>query len=357
MIKNFIFKIGVLVMFFCSSNVAAQNFYAGIEIGGKGLKVYVLDIRSLEKDIIVIENFWSENINLLGGVIANGTMTQADMTTTIDKVALEYKKVQDEYHLDKSKIYVVISSGVAIAANTTDLIDQLNKKLDTTVGVITSEKESKFLFKNGVPIKLQEDSLLLDIGSGNTKGGFIDRKDSANSFINLNMNLGTMSLSELLNKDKKLYSFNDFVAATDKYYETLNFDIKSIFDAKNRCYDKKKIYVSGGSPWAFYTLFYEDDSRRNFLEFNPADVLAYDDILRNNFDKFKNLAKTNKEAARVLKTFTRENLIVSNSILKATIANIKNMSSKKIFFVKQPEVSWVVTYISDELSKKLKGSF
>ena len=98
---------------------------------------------------------------------------------------------------------------------------------------------------------------MLDIGSGNTKGGFIDRKDSANAFTNLNMNLGTMSLSELLNKDKKLYSFNDFVLATDKYYETLSYDIKSILDAKSRCYDKKKIYVSGGSPWAFYTLFYD----------------------------------------------------------------------------------------------------
>ena len=357
MVKRYFLKISIIALFFLSFRAASQNLYAGIEIGGKGLKVYVLDIRSLEKDIIVIENFWSENINLLGGVVANGAMTQADMTSTIDKVALEYKKVQDEYHLDKTKIYVVISSGVAIAANTTDLIDQLGKKIDSNVGVITSEKESKFLFKNGVPTKLQEDSLLLDIGSGNTKGGFIDRKDSANAFTNLNMNLGTMSLSELLNKDKKLYSFNDFVLATDKYYETLSYDIKSILDAKSRCYDKKKIYVSGGSPWAFYTLFYEDDSRRNFLEFKPEDVLAYDEILRNNFDKFKNLAKTNKEAARVLRTFTRENLIVSNSILKATIANIKNVTSKKIFFVKQPEVSWVVTYISDELSKKSKGSF
>ena len=99
---------------------------------------------------------------------------------------------------------------------------------------------------------------------------------------------------------------------------------------KNQPYfliDKKKIYISGGSAWAFYTLFYEDDTHRNFLEFSPDDVLKYDDELRNNFEKYTVLAKKNKEIARVLKTFTRENLVVSNSILRATIENIRDVRS------------------------------
>ena len=350
--KNYQIKITLIILLFLSTiKVVSQNLYAGIEIGGKGLKVFIIDIRNLEKDIVVIENFWSDNISLLPGIIATGAMTDADMTVTSKKVVTEYNKVLNDYKIEKSKIYVVISSGVGIATNTNMLIDKLKKEIDTSIGVITTEKESKFLFKNGVPVKFRDDALLLDIGSGNTKGGFYDKKDGHNKFMNLNMNLGTMSLSELLSKQSKLSNFSDYVIATDNFYTTLNTDIKQIYDAKDRCFDKKKIYISGGSPWAFYTLFYEDDTKRNFLEFNPVDVLTYDSELRNNFEKFIILSKKNKEVARVLKTFTRENLIVSNSILKATIANIKNINSKKIFFAKQPEVSWVVTYICDELTK------
>ena len=357
MIKNYTFKIIATLLLFCSAKSVAQNLYAGIEIGGKGLKVYIIDVRSVEKEIVVIENFWSDNISLLGGIIANGAMTDSDMNATILKVAVEYKKVVDEFKIDKNKIYIVISSGVSIANNTSTLLDKIKNEINVNTGVITTEKESKFLFKNGVPTKFQEEALLLDIGSGNTKGGFIEKKNGVNGFSNLNMNLGTVSLSEVLNKHNKLLNFNDFVTATDNYYSTLSQDIKNIFEAKNGCFDKKKVYISGGSIWAFYTLFYEDDSRRNFLEFNPSDVLLYDEDIRHNFDKYVVLAKKNKEVARVLKTFTRENLIVSNSILKATLANIRNINSKKMYFAKQPEVSWVVTYISDELTKEAKGSF
>lgn len=349
--NNLIKTVLVLLLYLSTIKTVAQNLYAGIEIGGKGLKVFIIDIRSLEKDIVVIENFWSDNISLLPGIIATGAMNDTDMTTTTKKVVVEYNKVLNDFKIEKSKIYIVISSGVGIANNTNELVDKLKKEIDASVGVVTTEKESKFLFKNGVPIKSRDEALLLDIGSGNTKGGFYEKKGGLNKFINLNMNLGTMSLSELLSKQNKLSNFNDYVAATDNFYNELNNDIKQIYEAKERCFDKKKIYLSGGSPWAFYTLFYEDDSKKNFLEFNPSDVLAYDADLRNNFDKFIILAKKNKEVARVLKTFTRENLIVSNSILKATIANIKNINSKKLFFAKQPEVSWVVTYICDELTK------
>ncbi len=354
--KNYKLKIIIVVLIlFCSSKSIAQNLYAGIEIGGKGLKVYIIDVRSVEKEIVVIENFWSENIALLPGIIADGAMNESDMNSTTQKVVIEYKKVLEEYKIEKNKIYVVISSGVSIANNTNVLVEKIEKEIDITPGVITTAKESQYLFKSGVPIKFQEESLLLDIGSGNTKGGFIEKKEGANTFINLNMNLGTMSLSELLSKQNKLYNFTDFVNATDLYYTTLSDQIKKIFESNERCFSKKKIYVSGGSAWAFYTLFYEDDSRRNFLEFNPADVLTYDEDIRHNFERFTVLAKKNKEVARVLKTFTRENLIVSNSILRATLSNIKNLSSKKVFFAKQPEVSWVVTYICNELDKQSKG--
>ena len=357
MMKNYKTFITVFLLFFCATKSFSQNLYAGIEIGGRGLKVYIIDVRSVEKEIVLIENFWSDNINLLGGVIANGAISDNDMNITIQKVRVEYKKVLEEFKIDKNRIYVVISSGVAVANNIDTFVDIIKKEIDVTAGVITTEKESRFLFKSGVPIKFHDESLLLDIGSGNTKGGFLEKINGAKTFVGLNMNLGTVSLSELLNKENKLYNLNDFTAATDRYYPTLTNDLKAVFEGKSKSLDKKKIYISGGSAWAFYTLFYEDDTHRNFLEFSPDDVLKYEDELRNNFEKYTVLAKKNKEVARVLKTFTRENLVVSNSILRATIENIRDVRSKKLFFAKQPEVSWVVTYITDELAKEVKGSF
>lgn len=346
----------ILVIFF-TSNAIAQNQYAGIEIGGKGLKTFIIDARSIEKGIWVIDKYWFENINILSGIVTTGSLSTTDIETTSKQVLTAYNQLINQYKIDKEKIYIVISSGVSVAKNTNQFAKKIQEEVCIQPHIITSDIESKLLFKGCIPPKYYKESMIMDIGSGNTKGGFIETESGKSTFYDFNMDLGTMSFSNLIYKKYTTFKIPDFINLVKEYEPKLNADVKEMYENHAITSGKKKIYASGGSVWAFFTIFNNDDSRNNLIEFKLEDVYKYDDVLRNDFDTYKALALKNPEIARVFKTFTHENLIASNAILIATLSNIKKIESKKLYFAKQPEISWVVSFISDTMKDGKLGSF
>ena len=120
---------------------------------------------------------------------------------------------------------------------------------------------------------------------------------------------------------------------------------------------KDKLYLSGGAVWAFSTLFYdENDNKEHYVPLTLQDVIDYDAILKNNFSKFTTLAKTNKEAARVLGTYDQKYLISANNILVTCLESIPDYATKKILFVKEGQVTWLISFIADR-SKKVNTNF
>ena len=347
----------IFITFFLFNISNAQNQYAGIEIGGKGLKTFIIDARSIEKGIWVIDHHWFENINILSGIVANGSLLKSDIETTSNQVLSCYNKLINEYKIDKQKIYIVISSGVSVAKNTDEFAKKILDEVCIEPHIVTSDIESKLLFKGCIPPKYFKESMIMDIGSGNTKGGFIETETGTTFFNDFKMDLGTMSFSNLLNKKYFSSKISDYIALVEEYNPKLNADVVAMYKTQNISSTKKRVYASGGSVWAFFTLFNNDQSRLNLQEFKLEDIYKYDAILKTNFDAYKDLAIKNTEVARVLKTFTHENLIASNAILIATLSNIKKIESKKLIFAKQPEISWVVSFISDTMKDGKLGAF
>jgi hypothetical protein len=104
--------------------------------------------------------------------------------------------------------------------------------------------------------------------------------------------------------------------------------------------------------WAFYTLF-NGAATASFNKFTIENVLDYDAVLKNNFKKFEELAKTNKEVETVLKTYSQKYLISASNMLLVTLEAIPDINNKKLFFAKEGQIAWLVTYIA-ERSKKVK---
>ena len=59
------------------------------------------------------------------------------------------------------------------------------------------------------------------------------------------------------------------------------------------------------------------------------------------------LAKTDAEVDKVLKTYNQRSLIAANSILIATLQNLNNIDDKKIYYAKQGSIAWLLSYISE----------
>ena len=334
-----------LYLLFISNNLFSQNLYGGIEIGSKGLKVYIVDKKNNLENDFEIKSFWSSNISIQRGIVYQSELLTQDIESTGKDVLVDYNKLITEYNIDKEKIYVFISSGVSAAKNINDLVAKIKDLTSILAIKMNSETESRYLFKACVLNKNLNNSIVIDLGGGSTSVGFMKLKNEKPTFNSINIDTGTVALSESIFMNAINPSAKDFTKLIDTYKPELQTKIKTKLDSEPILETKTKVYLTGGSPWAFSTLTNKGDVKEKYSEFKLKDVQEYDLLLRNKFNDFKELAKTNEEVALVLSTYSNENLIAANTILLTTLKNLKKIADKKLYYVKQSEISWLVSFI------------
>ena len=341
------FKLLILFILFITTKGICQN-YAGIEIGSKGVKMSIIEVKNIKKGIYDIKDFWTENVGIAKGIAIDGTLFQSDIDNAVAVVFKNYQKLLTEYRIDDDKIFIVASSGVGLAKNTSVLVDKIKELTKKYIEVISSQLESKLSFKGCIPPKSYDQAILLDIGGGNTKGGYVDIINDQNTvFFPLNLDLGTITLTEKMKKKINSEKITDFTNESILYSTLLKSEVYEMLNKRASTFDKKLIYTSGGAVWAFYTLSTLGEATESLTLYTIDDVMKYDQVLKYNFEKYQLLAKSNKGIERVLNTYSQKNLIAANSILISCLQNIDPKESKKIYFVKNGQISWLLSYIAD----------
>jgi len=360
--KYFLKSLFLLFVLFISFEAFAQNsLYAGIEIGSKGIKISVIDVNNIKKGDYDILAYWTENVGIAKGIAIDGNLAQDDIEKAGSVVANNLARIKNKYQVTDENIYIVASSGVALASNKQALIDRIKFTTNKDLDFITAEAEGKMLLKGSVPTTDYQDSIVLDIGGGNTKGGYVDvLNDNKFEFFPLKLDYGTITLTEAINKTIVIpRETNDMQVYKEKSFEyspVLREKIQEMLKTKPLSLQKKKIYLSGGAIWAFVTLYYDKKSDDHFIPLKMEDIVNYDAILKNNFLKYENLAKTSPEADKVINTYSQKHLISGNTILIACLESIPDLKSKKIYFAKEGQIAWLVSYVVDR-SKKIKNNF
>ncbi|GAA4759452.1 MULTISPECIES: exopolyphosphatase [Flavobacterium] len=330
-----------------------ENIFAGIEIGSKGIKMSVIDVYNIKKGGFNIKSYWTENVALAKGISIDGNLAQEDIDKATNVVANNYKKIKNEIGVIDANIFIVGSSGVAMAKNTKALIDKVKATTGKEMEFIDAQMEGKMLLKGCIPPVDYKDSMVLDIGGGNTKGGYVDVFNSENFvFFPLSLNYGTITLTEAVLKKTRNDEINEFNIKSFGFLPTLREQVAAMYGSKPTALEKEKVYMSGGAVWAFYTL-YSGAAKETFNEFKLEDVINYDAILKNNFKKFEEQAKTDKEVEKVLKTYSQKYLISGSNILLVCLEAIPNINNKKLYFAKEGQIAWLVSYVADR-SKKVK---
>lgn len=360
--KKYLLKLSLLFfVFFISFGVFAQkSIYAGIEIGSKGIKISVIEVNNIKKGDYDILGYWTENVGIAKGISIDGNLAQEDINNAGNVVFENLSKIKKQYNVPDEFIYIVASSGVALAHNTQALSDKIKTLTNKELDFISVEAEGKMLLKGSIPSTDYQDAIVLDIGGGNTKGGYVDMVNDKFEFFPLKLDFGTITLTEAINKTIVIpREINDMRVYKEKSFEyapLLRDKIKEMLRTKPQLVEKKKIYLSGGAIWAFTTLYYNEINEDHFVPLKMDDVIDYDAVLKNNFIKYENLAKTSKEADKVINTYSQKHLISANNILIACLESIPNLKSKKIYFAKEGQIAWLVSYVVDR-SKKIKNNF
>lgn len=350
--KNILSKKECLFLFLLltSFTINSQTLYGGIEIGSKGIKMTIINVKNAKKGLYEVKECWTENAAIVTGISIDGNLAQSDMEIATDIVLKNYKVMLEHSKIKNENIFIVASSGVGMAKNTDELIAIIKAKTDKDLPIITSQQEGKMLFEGCIPPKKYLNSMILDIGSGNTKGGYINAFNGGNNiFFPLSLNIGTVTLSEKISKKEKKISITEFNERSFEYLPVLRNDFAKMYRAGAESLRKENVYLSGGAVWAFYTLFNEGTPPlENFTPINFEDIITNKNVIENNFSKIKALSMTNTEIKKVLEVYSQEQLISANNILISLLENIPNIQNKKIYFAKQGQVAWLISYITNK---------
>lgn len=332
-----------LVFLACFSSFA--QVYGGIEIGSKGVKMSIIEVENLKRNTYDVKKFWTENVGIARGISTDGILFKEDIDNAGAVVLSNFKKMMSEHNVPEANIFIVASSGVGMASNTDELAQLVKKLTNKKMDIISSSLEAKLLLRGCIPPKNHLNSVIIDIGGGNTKGGYAKEINDSNIFFPIAMDLGTVTLTELINKksySNTVFGFNEVLF---DYLPTLRSSFNKMYNTRAESLDKQNIYISGGAAWAFFTIFTGQEATENFTKVTYEDVITTKAFIENNYRKIEELAETNKEIAKVIKVYQQKSLISAINLLATSLEVVPSMEKKKIYFAKQGQIAWLITYM------------
>jgi hypothetical protein len=351
--KNFTFQ-NYLLLFtiFFSFSIQAQKTYGGIEIGVKAVKMSIITIEDAEDDEYDVKDFWVENFEKTAIISKDASLTPKGIDSISALVQKNFEKMILKYKIDRKNFYIIADSGIGGATNSDLLAQKIKLVTNTNLTFISDTEEAKLLLKGCIPRKKYSNSMILDIGSGNTIGGYMGVVKGQDVFHPLTLDLGSITLTEMINQKSTDKSIDKFNELSFSYLPTLKGNFSSMFKKDPESINKPNVFLTGGASWAFYTLFYGIKAEKNFSELKQEDILYQKSVVENNFRKVENDALTNPIMQKVLKVYSQKNLISSFNMLLAALEEIPDLQNKKIYFAKNGQIAWFVSYVIDQELKQ-----
>ena len=347
-----------------------SNIYTGIEVGSKGVKMSVIEIGKNAQT--------NGAFNILKDTSVNTdfiSFSESTFQATLAGLYGFYNTALKEYKIPSKHIFTVISSGVKMQAEkdtklawVTSLIDSFRVKIKEPgrkVEVVDVMKEGKLSHLGIVPESRRYTTFLIDIGSGNTKGGFFPYGNT-NDFKLFQLNWGTKSTANATEKnsgdDKTLLNFNK------QLYRVLagaeNSEIIYAVNSSGAFPVSDNIAVSGGIAWAVATLTHPELMDNPIISVTYDEVLKFSEKLYSNFEALSpNFLAANvnrsdekemimKEAKRVHQVFDQKSLMAGTGLLLKIMRQFASAFETKAFYlVKNGQVGWVSAYVDQVMEK------
>jgi hypothetical protein len=341
------------------------DVYAGIEVGSKGVKMSVLEVgkNAKKNGSFIILKDTSINTDFI-------SFSTSTFQATIEGLHKLYSNAVNTYEVSKDKIFTVVSSGVKVQAEKENKQEWIKTLADSfrvrikeplrSMEVVDVKDEARLSHLGIVPASRRYTTFLIDIGSGNTKGGYFPN-GNIRDFKLFNLTWGTKSTFNEADKrcgdDKTLFNFNKqlkrVIAGAVDAETTYAINVSGAYAMSDY------VAVSGGIAWSVATLLYPEMAKTTVVPVTYDDVLKFteqlyktpqlytaDNILKT-VDKWsKERPMISEEINRVHKVFDQKSLLAGANLLLKIMRQFSGVYEKKQFFlVKNGQVGWISAYV------------
>jgi hypothetical protein len=376
--SKILFSVGCS-LFFCSAifaqgyknvSFSTVNAVAGIEVGSKGVKMSILKIdkNAASQTGFTIVKDTSANTDFI-------SFSQPTFNNTIKEFASFYMLAKNVYMIPTEKIFTVISSGVKNQAEKERKVSWVRNLLDSfrtainepnrNVVVIDVFQEAMLSHLGIVKESRRYSTFLIDIGSGNTKGGYFPY-GNAYDFKLFNLNWGTKStVNNTLKRcteDSSLANFNKQLGRV--LYAAENTDIAFAVNASGAFHLNDYITMSGGCCWAMMNLIHPEQPDNMFVTVTYEEVENFTNKIFTNYadyseaallknlkvDKFKK-KQISDNIKSVYKVFDQRALMAGSGLLLKIMRQFKSTYETKQFdLVRNGQVGWISAYVNQQMS-------
>lgn len=374
-------KYSLTVVLLYSLQLSAQNnyvpkfkkssIYSGIEVGSKGVKMSVLEIGEDSKE--------NSEYNVLKDTSINTdfiSFTQPTYQATLAALNKLYEIASKDYKIPVSRIFTAVSSGVNIQAekeNKKNWIEQLisafkfnYNEADRKVTVIDVVEEARLSHLGIVPDARRYNTFLIDIGSGNTKGGYFPNGNT-NDFKLFQLSWGTKSTANATEKrangdnsldtyDKNLGRVLTGAENTEIIYSVNQSGSYSLSD---------NVAFSGGIAWALATLMYPELNENAVVPVSYDEVLKFSDkiladystlsdyyIVKTLTDNTLDVESIARTVKTVNKVFDQRALMAGTGLMLKIMRQFESVNERKNFYlVKNGAVGWITAYVNQTTAK------
>lgn len=359
----------------------AACLFGGVEIGASGVKAVAIRVNEVDEGYSATEIYAPKtaNTNIMEGV-AKSRLIRKDRIEETAKVVNAFCDQILALGVPTDHLYVVGSSGLR-ADNMNELSDKVKETTGRQMSFLTVDDEVNYAISGAVPkytrvyvrnrktgkrhlrrIDNRGRSIFIDIGSGNTKGGYQERISVTNPpeyrVVSFGIPFGTKTLADTATKQLPGDSAStDFSQATKSVYnDVFTEPLRSALETKPGLQNRSKIYLSGGIVWAMATLLHPED-RSPYVSLTAEDIDRFYEMAVGEPDKLLNpdlsrldpetRQKVESDVNSVQSTFSPNQLIAGAQILKSLSRDLRFAHPRRsIRFVRAGYIAWILRYVN-----------
>ena len=345
-----------------------STVYTGIEVGSKGVKMSMVELGKNAQS--------NGSFNILKDTSVNTdfiSFNEQTFSATLNALCGLYATAQKNYNIPEKRIFTAISSGVKMQAEKDEKTELVKQLIDSfrlrindqakQVTVIDVKQEALLSHLGIVPESRRYTTFLIDIGSGNTKGGYFPHGNTKDFYL-FQLNWGTKSTSNAaekrLEEDKSLATYQKQLTRVLSQAE--NSDIVYAVNASGAYPLSDYIAFSGGAAWAAANLMHPELVDNAVVPVTFDEVIKFYERLYTSFASYspESLSKVGTdeaEKAAILKAsktvhgvFDQKSLMSGTGLMLKIMRQFSSIyETKQFYLVKNGQVGWISAFVDQTI--------